>query len=471
MKYPYIICLFLLLLSSTLETKSPTRSQCSKNSDCLGNHICRDEVCVHRGFFPPNLSQIIEIVLMCGLSAVATAAGVGGGAIYSALLMFIENFEAQTAFPISSCSILICSIMTFYLGVKAKIKNPSMKFIDYDLVIVFCPALLLGSKIGVILNEIFPALILIIFLILSLSFSSYKTYKNALKAQKKERQLNDNLTEKETNLVHIIEKVEMIDVINNDFPHHNNNIKVINESVDIFNGSSAPIRLDRIKWIVLLQVCMLVDNLLEGSKKLGSIINIEKCGKYFWGIFFIFVFFCLGFTKLFYKRVKDEAPPKYNIDELKLEFDITSPEVEKKITKIVFYCFLAGVVSGMLGIGGGIFMAPLMLELGIDTKVATSTSNFFLIFTSFSSTCLYGMAGNTIISYCLLFGCLCGIFSLLGSNYLTGYVERTKKNSVLIWTLFGVSVVSLIILPINAIRHALYDLGQGKNIFKLGKYC
>ena len=138
---------------------------------------------------------------------------------------------------------------------------------------------------------------------------------------------------------------------------------------------------------------------------------------------------------------------------------------------IVFYCFLAGVVSGMLGIGGGIFMAPLMLELGIDTKVATSTSNFFLIFTSFSSTCLYGMAGNTIISYCLLFGCLCGLFSLLGSNYLTGYVERTKKNSVLIWTLFGVSVVSLIILPINAIRHALYDLGQGKNIFKLGKYC
>ena len=119
MKYPYIICLFLLLLSSTLETKSPTHSQCSKNSDCLCNHICRDEVCVHRGFFPPNLSQIIEIVLMCGLSAVATAAGVGGGAIYSALLMFIENFEAQTAFPISSFSILICSIITFYLGVKA----------------------------------------------------------------------------------------------------------------------------------------------------------------------------------------------------------------------------------------------------------------------------------------------------------------------------------------------------------------
>ena len=116
-------------------------------------------------------------------------------------------------------------------------------------------------------------------------------------------------------------------------------------------------------------------------------------------------------------------------------------------------------------------MAPLMLELGIDPKVATSTSNFFLIFTSFSSTCLYSMAGNTVISYALLFGILCGIFSLFGSNYLTDYVEKTKKHSILIWTLFGVSVISLVILPINAIRHALYDLGNGKNIFMLGKYC
>lgn len=469
------ISLFLLiiLISLSTSTKESSHAPCSQNSDCLGNHVCRDEVCVHRGFFPPNFSQIIEIILMCGLSAVATAAGVGGGAIYSALLMFVENFEAQTAFPISSFSILICSLTTFYLGVKKKMKNPQMKFIDYDLVIVFCPALLLGSKIGVILNEIFPALILIIFLILSLSLSCYKTYKNALKAQNREKQkVEDDLLEKESSLIHS-DPLEMIDVVANDFPRYGNNLKIQEESIDIFKGSSAPVRLDRVKWIILLQACMLLDNLIEGSKKLGSIVNIEKCSKYFWGVFFLFIFFCLGFTKLFYKRVKDEAPPKHYLqnDNLKVEFDITSPEVEKKISKIVFFCFLAGVVSGMLGIGGGIFMAPLMLELGIDPKVATSTSNFFLIFTSFSSTCLYSMAGNTVISYALLFGILCGIFSLFGSNYLTDYVEKTKKHSILIWTLFGVSVISLVILPINAIRHALYDLGNGKNIFMLGKYC
>jgi uncharacterized membrane protein YfcA len=110
------------------------------------------------------------------MSTVATTAGIGGGAIYSAILMFAENFSAMEAFPISNFIILFCALTTFYIGVKDKIANPENKFVDYDLVVVFGPMLLLGTKIGVILNKILPSLILNIFLILSLAYSSYKSY-------------------------------------------------------------------------------------------------------------------------------------------------------------------------------------------------------------------------------------------------------------------------------------------------------
>lgn len=110
------------------------------------------------------------------MSAVATTAGVGGGAVYSAIMMFVENFSASEAFPISNFIILFCSLTTFFIGVKEKIKNPETRFIDYDVVVVFCPTLLLGTKLGVILNKIFPSLILNILLILSLAFSCYKSY-------------------------------------------------------------------------------------------------------------------------------------------------------------------------------------------------------------------------------------------------------------------------------------------------------
>lgn len=113
---------------------------------------------------------------MAGLSLFATTAGVGGGAIYSALLMFVENFDAMDAFPISNFIILFCSLATFFVGVREKLSNPKTSFIDYDLVMLFCPTLLLGTKMGVILNKMIPGLILNILLILSLAFSSYKTY-------------------------------------------------------------------------------------------------------------------------------------------------------------------------------------------------------------------------------------------------------------------------------------------------------
>lgn len=64
------------------------------------------------------------------------------------------------------------------------------------------------------------------------------------------------------------------------------------------------------------------------------------------------------------------------------EFSITSEECEKIINKIMAICFVGGIISGMLGVGGGIVMAPLMLELGLDPKTTASTSNFMLIFTS-----------------------------------------------------------------------------------------
>jgi uncharacterized membrane protein YfcA len=113
---------------------------------------------------------------MIGMSLVATTAGIGGGAIYSSLLMFVENFSGSEAFPISNFIIVFCAVGTFYIGLRNKIENPSELFVDYDLVLVFAPTLMLGTKIGVILNKIVPNLYLNIMLILLLCFTSYKTY-------------------------------------------------------------------------------------------------------------------------------------------------------------------------------------------------------------------------------------------------------------------------------------------------------
>jgi uncharacterized membrane protein YfcA len=41
--------------------------------------------------------------------------------------------------------------------------------------------------------------------------------------------------------------------------------------------------------------------------------------------------------------------------------------------------------AGLLGIGGGTILGPLLLELGLHPIVSTSTSNFLVLFTSSST--------------------------------------------------------------------------------------
>lgn len=61
-----------------------------------------------------------------------------------------------------------------------------------------------------------------------------------------------------------------------------------------------------------------------------------------------------------------------------------------KIHQIFLYCFcgiVAGMVGGLLGLGGGFILGPLFLELGIPPQVHSSQFLFiYLLSSSFPKT-------------------------------------------------------------------------------------
>ncbi|RRJ96879.1 sulfite exporter TauE/SafE family protein [Opitutaceae bacterium TAV4] len=57
--------------------------------------------------------------------------------------------------------------------------------------------------------------------------------------------------------------------------------------------------------------------------------------------------------------------------------------------------YVAGVVSGLLGIGGGVLKVPVMnLAMGLPIKVCTATSNFMIGVTAAASAAVYFMRGD-----------------------------------------------------------------------------
>jgi uncharacterized membrane protein YfcA len=109
--------------------------------------------------------------------------------------------------------------------------------------------------------------------------------------------------------------------------------------------------------------------------------------------------------------------------------------------------FCGGVMAGLLGIGGGLILGPLLLELGLHPVISTATSNFLVLFTSSSTSLQFILLGMMNFKY----GLICTIASTLGSYIGTVFIhkllDRTGRNSILIFSLAMVLGISTVFIP------------------------
>ncbi len=74
--------------------------------------------------------------------------------------------------------------------------------------------------------------------------------------------------------------------------------------------------------------------------------------------------------------------------------------------------FLVGMLSSMLGIGGGVIHVPVMIYLlGFPVHIATATSHFVLAIMTFSVTVFHIFAGNLNGKYIMVLGLLTGVIA------------------------------------------------------------
>ena len=61
----------------------------------------------------------------------------------------------------------------------------------------------------------------------------------------------------------------------------------------------------------------------------------------------------------------------------------------------------------MLGIGGGIIVAPVLLSLGLEPSEASATTSFVTLFTSLMNLIKYMLIGSIVWDYAI-FACIAG---------------------------------------------------------------
>ena len=148
---------------------------CTTDSDCTykdGWEVCNNGHCRHKDIFPLKGLEFWGYIVIFLTLWFVNIGGVPGGGLVVPISIFFFKFDPKNAIALSNFSICASSLIRFFLMAHHThpLKNGAGRKIDYNLIIVMYPLVVMGVQLGVILNIIMPsAIILIVFAILFLS--------------------------------------------------------------------------------------------------------------------------------------------------------------------------------------------------------------------------------------------------------------------------------------------------------------
>ncbi len=100
----------------------------------------------------------------------------------------------------------------------------------------------------------------------------------------------------------------------------------------------------------------------------------------------------------------------------------------------------AGFIAGLLGVGGGFIMAPLLMWMGYETKKAAATSAFAVTFSSFSGFFGHVAQGQFNWTLTIILTVVVITGALLGSNFMVNKAKSSKVKQIFAIVLFVIAV-------------------------------
>jgi len=469
-------------------------------AECLhcggGNHFedTTNMVCARRQIFSADyFGYDTAGTLIWFLTAgIATACGVGGGGIYVPMGMLVVRFAAKTSSGLSQASIAGASLGGLLLNLYAMhpnqkiVSNAARKggnekivyytrpLIDYDMTLFLAPMVMAGAVLGVLVQKVLPNwLYLCCAIVISgiTAFLTWRTYfrkrqgeldasaaKNSANSEPSTEgvRLNEASSSPEPNEVPSSE-VELSITPSNDVENLHLNDSEMETSDDTDENVKARIAFleldsrqfpaEKLCSLGLLWLVLLLLTFLVGGKGVKSLVGVE-CSDTAYPVLIVVQFaWLLGFSLYFGLKVVDERKRRDAVN-----YPWQSTDVVWSKSNLILYskwCFLAGVISGVIGIGGGMVLGPLMLTMGVDPRVSTATTATMIVMTASSVSIMYAVTGYISWDYYCYFSVVCILGAYFGKGYIDAYVKRTGMASMLVGlmaTIISLSVLGFIVI-------------------------
>eukprot|EP00986_Skeletonema_menzelii_P015295 scaffold11467_cov128-Skeletonema_menzelii.AAC.3 len=345
--------------------------------------------------------------------------------------------------------------------------------IDYDMALFLAPMEMAGAVLGVIIQRVFPNWLFLCFAAVVLGFTAYKTFKKFFAAYAKDKAAKEErieLTRRESQKIlesqkklesqkesgvsgeggdasEAVNDVEENGGTKEETVEEHDDPKELEQRRKFLEDDSRQYPFEKISYLVLLWIGLTVITFLKGGKGVDSVIGITCQDAGFYVLVAAQFLWTMGFAAFFgwknVKNVNQRVAVNYPFNETDVLWDF------KKLQFYSFFTFVAGIVAGLIGIGGGMVLGPLMIVMGVNPRVSTATTATMILLTSSSVAVMFVMSGLVPWQYAVYFFCVCLLGAYIGKTRIDAYVKKTGMGSILVGilaTIIALATIGCIII-------------------------
>mmetsp|Transcript_60607 Transcript_60607/g.144423 ORF Transcript_60607/g.144423 Transcript_60607/m.144423 type:complete len:545 (+) Transcript_60607:138-1772(+) len=418
-------------------------SFCTRDSECPSLHRCVESsngrACraMERKAWESawqDRSEKMCTFLIFVASALAAASGTGGGSIFVPVLISFSYLQESAVVALSQFMIFVGSIVNLSVFVARRHPDfPELPVIDYDCIVVLIPMLCLGVTLGVLVNRTAPSWLLLLLLCSTLCLALWRTGAKGFKQLAKEQEQLAQCSVPEDAVEPTPEAVVSYG-------------EVLSELVQAKSEQIAGIAM---VWLVMLGASL--HGLPYCSAKYGIFVLVLAA---------LLVTFALLMTWRF-------QPTSYlnPIDWLKGDENrhpMTFPMV----------AFGTGFLGAMLGLGGGILLSPVLIEVGMHSEAVQATVASFVFLSSSLAMIQYFLMGQIVWHYALWYGMVSVGATYLGQTACEVFIRKRRRYSFITLSVASVLLLSLFCLCVVGTKTVVHDYEMGKPLgFAFTRLC
>ena len=430
--------------STTCEECDPS---CSNYKHCKASCFARfrPTPAGPRQLWPLQQRDILCALAIFLATVLASAAGIGGGAVLVPLFTLLGQFTEHEAIPLSLATVFgasTTSTLATYMWLKHPLV-PHRHQIAYDVALMLMPATLLGATAGVFLNKLCPNWLIMLLLVLLCGYSGKRMLAKGFSTWAKESRERGG-----GEYVSVAQKegdggVELAKITPADDAAADDGTRDL-AALEAERAKEAGVPWTALGMLLRTWVAVIALSALKGGHGTPSLLGVSCGTKGYWALVLCNVPVMGALTRLAARYLLGEGRRKAQIG-----YEYAEGDVEWDSTKTSRYPALvsvAAVAAGMLGVGGGMVLGPIFLELGMNAQVSSATSTLMVLFMSSANVAQFMVFGMLDAQYATFYGCVGVVGALVGTKSAGALLKATGRTSIIVFFLASILLGSGVLM-------------------------